>query len=178
MLGGPHIALRAVERDDLPQLLEWRNDPALRRFFREHRELNTAQQVRWFEDVVCSDDNTLMFSIVGAEDGTLQGAAGLCRIDWVNRSADLSIYIGTNGQYVDKTRAAEAAGLLIDYGFDELSLHRLWAEVYEYDDAKRGLLELLGFQLEGRHREAHFAGREWHDSLFYGLLAVDPALQD
>ena len=170
MVEGTHVALRAIERDDLTQLLEWRNDPDYRRFFREYRELNMEQQTRWFEDVVIADPRTRMFAISRRADDGLLGACGLCLIDPVNRSADLSIYIGADGVYIDDTLAPEAARLLIRYGFEELGLHRIWAEIYEFDAAKRGLFEALGFHLDGRHREAHFGDGRWHDALFYGLL--------
>ena len=44
--------LRAVERSDLAQLLEWRNNSELRMYFREHRLLSTDQQTKWFEEVM------------------------------------------------------------------------------------------------------------------------------
>ena len=44
MIKGQHTALRAIEREDLPSLLSWRNDPDLRKYFREYRELNFQQQ--------------------------------------------------------------------------------------------------------------------------------------
>jgi RimJ/RimL family protein N-acetyltransferase len=170
MLEGTHVALRAIERADLPQLLEWRNHADYRRFFREHRELSMEQQTRWFEDVVIADPGTRMFAISRRADGRLLGAGGLCFIDPVNRSADLSIYIGADGVYIDDMLAPEVARLLIRYGFHELGLHRIWVEVYDFDAAKRRLCEALGFHLDGRHREAHFGDGRWHDSLFYGLL--------
>ena len=46
MLSGKHVGLRAIELADLPQLLEWRNKPEFRQYFREYRELNTEQQRR------------------------------------------------------------------------------------------------------------------------------------
>lgn len=39
MLTGKRTGLRAIEQQDLNQLLEWRNQPEYRRYFREYREL-------------------------------------------------------------------------------------------------------------------------------------------
>lgn len=169
MLTGRAVALRAIERDDLQQLLEWRNRPSLRRCFREHRELSMEQQLRWYERVVEGDD-TRMFAIVDSADGRLLGAGGLCYIDWVNRTCDLSIYIGADGLYIDDRYAPDAAELMLDYGFGTLDLHRVWVEIYDFDEVKARFLESLGFKLEGRHREHHYDGHRRHDSLFYGLL--------
>lgn len=170
MISGDHVGLRAIERADLGQLLEWRNRPDLRRFFREHRELSESDQERWFVNVVGADPGTAMFAIERLADNALVGAAGLCQINWRARSADLSLYIGLGGVYVDDLLAPEAAQLLIAYGFGELALHRIWVEVYAFDDAKHRLVEQLGFTQEGTHRESHYADGEWHDVLSFGLL--------
>ena len=173
MIEGAHTALRAVEEADLPQLLAWRNDPRLRRHFREFRELNSTQQRQWFDAKVNGDPATRMFAIV--ERGTLRllGACGLCYIDWVNRTADFSIYLGAEGFYIDERLAPDAAVTLIDYAFDELGLNRLWSEIYAFDAPKTAFFNRLGFSLDGRHRQTHWAEGAWHDSLFFSLLATD-----
>jgi RimJ/RimL family protein N-acetyltransferase len=174
MLSGGDVGLRAIEAEDLPQLLAWRNDPRLRRFFREYRELNLAQQRQWFDTKVNADPTTRMFSIVEARTQRLLGAAGLCYIDWVNRTADFSIYLGADDLYIDERLAPGAARVLIGYGFDELGLNRLWSEIYAFDHAKERFFRALGFTLDGRHRQTHWAEGAWHDSLYFSLLRSDP----
>jgi len=169
VLTGEVTLLRAIERSDLAQLLEWRNNPEFRKFFREHRELSMDQQTEWFEKVVKNDDHVRMFSICNRNQELL-GACGLCYIDWVNSSADFSIYIGFNDLYIDDVFAIDASRLLIKYGFGELNLHRLWAEIYDFDMKKTVMFEQLGFKLDGRHRQTHWTNGEWCDSLFFGLL--------
>jgi RimJ/RimL family protein N-acetyltransferase len=173
MLVGRTVGLRAVERNDLPQLLEWRNNPRFRQFFREFRELNMEKQIQWYEQVVLADLNTFMFSIVELQNSRLIGACGLCYIRWNDRNADFSIYIGADNLYIDDKYAPDAANILILYAFNELCLHRLWAEIYDFDEAKIGLFQNLGFKIDGHHRETHWAEGRWCDSLFYSLLKKD-----
>jgi RimJ/RimL family protein N-acetyltransferase len=171
VLRGEHVELREIEREDLPQLREWRNRPALRRNFRQQGELSMADQEAWFNRVVRDDPNTIMFAIAEASSHRLLGATGLCGIDQVSRHAEISIYIGVDDLYVDDVLAPEAARMLLSHGFTELGLHRVWAEVYAYDDSKRKLFDRLNFSLEGRFREHHRDDGNWYDSLFFGLLA-------
>lgn len=173
MITGKHVGLRAIEQDDLEALRQWRNKPEFRRYFREYREISTSMQQRWFETQVENDPRTRMFAIERLSDSALMGACGLCYIDAVNQNADFSIYIGRDDLYIDDTYAIEAGHLLLNYGFEELTLHRVWAEIYSIDTAKQDFLPKLGFQLEGRHKETHFTEGEWVDSLFYGLLQAD-----
>ena len=173
MLTGEITGLRAIEENDLEQLLAWRNDPRMRRFFREYRELNMTQQKSWFDAKVNNDPATRMFAIVDLETKELMGAAGLCYIDGINRNADFSIYLGIDDLYIDEDYAPDAGRVLLRYGFEELNLHKVWSEIYSIDKPKQQLFYELGFTREGVHRETHWTEGQWVDSLFYGLLAKD-----
>ena len=172
MLKGKYVGLRAIEESDLSQLLLWRNQPNYRRFFREYRELSQNDQRNWFDSKVLNDKSTEMFSIVDVNTGELLGACGLCYIDWINRNADFSIYIGKDDLYIDEKYAIEAAQIMMKYGFEELNLHKLWSEIYSFDEAKKVMFDRLGFKLEGVHKEKHWTEGKWCDSLFYGYLQM------
>jgi len=94
----------------------------------------------------------------------------LCYIDWINKNADFSNYIGADNLYIDDKYAPDAGLIMAHYAFEELGLHRVWAEIYEFDELKKKFFENLGFKLDGRHRETHWSEGKWHDSLFYSLL--------
>jgi RimJ/RimL family protein N-acetyltransferase len=178
MLSGELIGLRALEQEDLPQLLEWRNAPQMRQFFRERHELGMDDQLAWLERVSGQRGrprDTLMFAIERLSERDLVGACGLCYIDWISATAELSLYIGAGLAYVEETFAPEACRILIAHAFDELNLRRLWVEVFAFDDAKVALLETLGFALEGTLREHRFHAGAYHDSLMYGLLRGERA---
>jgi hypothetical protein len=170
MLDGACTSLRAIEPDDLPTLLEWRNRPHFRRHFREYRELSVAQQEAWYNKTVLNDDRVRMFSIIEQGNGCLIGACGLCYIDWINRNADFSLYIGADDLYIDDVYAPDAGRNLLNYGFAELNLHRVWSEIYDFDHRKEKLFATLGFSVDGRHRQTHWTEGRWCDSLFYSIL--------
>ena len=137
MLKGKHVSLFAVEKEDLQQLRDWRNNPDFRKHFREYQELNLAQQEKWFEEKVIADNTTLMFSIRRNDDNELLGCCGFVYINWVHRHADLSLYIGWKDAYIDEEGyAEESCRLLLDYGFNELCLNKVWTEIYSFDDKK------------------------------------------
>ena len=111
-----------------------------------------------------------MFSICNL-DHQLIGACGLCHIDWVQRNADFSIYIGYNNLYIDEEYAIDAGKTIIQYGFMKMNLHRLCVEIYDFDERKKRMFEHLGFELDGRHKHTQMLNGKWHDSLFYGLIS-------
>jgi RimJ/RimL family protein N-acetyltransferase len=66
--------------------------------------------------------------------------------------------------------ATEAAREIVRFGFEELHLHRIWAQCIADNVRSARVLEKLDMQREGRLREnEHFKGR-WWDTLFYGIL--------
>lgn len=175
MIRGSLVSLRAVERDDLLFLRDWRNNSDFRKNFREVRELNMANQEQWFENICINSDNDFMFIILDSESKEVIGACGLLYINWIIRSADFSFYIGRNAEYIDSDGyALEAAQLLIGYGFNNLNLNKIWMELYEYDVAKKTLfIEEFGFKQEATLRQNCFEGGRYWDSIIISLLRGD-----
>ena len=63
MLKGEKIYLAAVERNDLHDLMLWRNREDFRKYFREYREINEDMQIKWYEDYVLKDKNTIIVMV-------------------------------------------------------------------------------------------------------------------
>lgn len=160
-----NIKLRAIEESDLTQLRDWRNDDRLRHYFRGSRLLNMVNQHDWLGHISSSPE-VEMFGIEADE--VLVGTCGLCYINWVYRTAEVSVYVAPH-LWVTGI-AIQALRLLQRKAFEEFNLHRLWTEVYEFHLAKITLLEQYGFVLEGRLREHTFKSGRYYDSLMYGLL--------
>jgi [ribosomal protein S5]-alanine N-acetyltransferase len=64
----------------------------------------------------------------------------------------------------------EALSALLDFGFSELSLNRVEADIDPRNEASARSLERLGFTKEGYLRERWIVSDEVSDSSLYGLL--------
>jgi len=64
----------------------------------------------------------------------------------------------------------EALSLGLRYGFMELSLHRLWTELSEYNPVKLEIFEKVGFLREVQRREGFFFDGKFYDQLDYAIL--------
>ena len=173
MIDGKVTELKAIERKDLNKLLYWRNLENFRKYFREYRELNQTQQKSWYSKIVKGDKKNIMFSIFEKDTNYLIGACGLCYIDWINKNADFSIYIGKDEIYIDNKYSYDAANILLNYAFNILGLHRVWAEIYNFDKKKKFFFKKLLFKLDGEHRETYWYNNKWHNSLFYSILSSE-----
>ncbi len=172
MIKGNLVGLRAVEKEDLPLLRDWRNITDFRRNFRESRELSLADQESWFNSLQNTKHINFMFVVEDLETNKPIGAAGLLYINWIIRSADFSFYIGDKEQYIGNDgRAKEAAELLIRYGFDNLNLHKIWMELYEFDKQKIDFFtEEFNFKQDGLLRDNCFEDGKYWNSLIISLI--------
>lgn len=66
--------------------------------------------------------------------------------------------------------ASEAVACMLDYFFNELSLHRVSADCDPENIASSHLLEKLGFRREGHFIESFWLGDKWGDEYYYGIL--------
>ena len=175
MIRGELVGLRALEKEDLIHLRDWRNLSHFRKHFREIRELSLNDQESWFNHLQQTRDKNFMFGIVRLSDGKLIGACGLLYVNWVIRSADYSFYIGENEAYIDdKGWAKEATKLLLQYGFNNLNLNKVWMELYEFDSQKISFfMNEFQFAQDGILRDnCYEEGRFWN-SLLISLLKKD-----
>jgi RimJ/RimL family protein N-acetyltransferase len=102
------------------------------------------------------------------EDGILLGTCSLFSINYPCRRAEVGYGLGSfawGHGYMQ-----EALGALLDFGFGELDLNRIEADIDPRNSASARTLERLGFTKEGYLRERWIVGEEVSDTAIYGLL--------
>ncbi len=179
MIKGKILGLRAIEAKDLSLLQAWRNNTLFRRNFREARELNMFNQESWFEKTNKSA-NDFMFVFERLDNNELLGAGGLLYINWIIRSADFSFYIGYKDLYIDDFGYAnEATNLLLNYGFNNLNLNKIWMELYEFDSKKISFFkEQFNFKIDGCLRDNCFEDGKYWNSYIISLTKNDYAFRN
>ena len=168
MITGKKVFFTAINKDSIQQLMEWRNKPELRKYFREYREISDSMQESWYKNRVLNNDKQVDFEIHDIESKKLIGHCGLSYINWVNRTAELAIYIGDtnfrNGGY-----GKDSLSLLMEYGFNTLNLNRVWCEVFS-NNAAIEVYRKFGFVDEGKLRQHHYDDGQYIDCFILGLL--------
>lgn len=85
-----------------------------------------------------------------------------------DRRAELGYWLGADA-WGDGV-ATEAAGALVDFGFAELGLSRIYAHVLEGNVASCRVLEKLGMINEGIRRQHVRKGKKLLDVVLFGML--------
>jgi RimJ/RimL family protein N-acetyltransferase len=172
MFEGKSVSLRALEKEDLEILKEWRNSKHVRKSTREYKLLNMINQKNWFESIhQLNPPREIMFGILNKRK-KLIGVTGLTYIDWKNRNSEISIYFYTKN-WQTKSEAKEVINLILEYGFEELNLHRLYVEIFSLMKENIKLFSNLKFIKEGELREKIWRKNKWWNTIIFSKLSSE-----
>ena len=113
---------------------------------------------------------TIRWAICLRPAGTLVGGISLFLND-AFQSAELGYWIGK--PYWGQGYASEAAKRVVDFGFDTIGLNRIEAHFMQENNASAKILEKLGMQYEGLHRQLVKRWGQFKDVKTYAMLQSD-----
>lgn len=168
-LQGERVALRTVEDEDVDFLLRNRNDPEVRRWMPSaHPETRAEIEESIGDTDEDPDEGTRLLGVV---DGDPVGSIALFRVQPESGRGYLGAWV--DPAYHGEGYGTEMTETMIDYAFDERRLHTLAAGALATNERSRGLLEKVGFEQEGRQRDAYYVDGEYVDRVIYGLHEDD-----
>jgi RimJ/RimL family protein N-acetyltransferase len=97
------------------------------------------------------------------------GEIRLDRLDLRDRRASLAVGI-EDPRRLGMGLGTEAIGLVLEYAFKVLKLHRISVRVVAYNLRAIRAYEKCGFVLEGSEREAALVDGQWHDDVMMAIL--------
>ncbi|USZ68390.1 GNAT family N-acetyltransferase [Halorussus salilacus] len=173
-LEGETVSLRPVEREDIEFLHRVMNDRRVWRPALDIDPMNAEQGEEFFETVITNGDGVHCLACDGEEPlGVVTLAFSQYGPDETSRARSAELAYWFAPEHHGRGYGSDAAARMVRYAFEDRNLRRLSARLGSFNDASRGLLESLGFEREGRLREAAWYRGEYHDMLVYGLLRKD-----
>jgi diamine N-acetyltransferase len=164
------MRLRELERSDLETLNRWRNAPEVVEWLgAPFLYIGPEVDAQWFDEYLKARDRNIRLAIL-ADDDRFVGCVNLTGMHPVNRSAELSIWIG------ETTHWSQGLGFLacaaaLEHAFRDRNLHRVFLYVLVTNERAIRLYRKLGFVEEGRLREAAFKQGRFVDLLVMSVLA-------
>lgn len=169
-LTGKHIHLRALEPDDLDFLYAIENNESFwevsstqapySRFVLEQYLANAHQDIY--------EAKQLRLVIVENTTNACVGIIDLFEYNPQHKRAGIGILIIENEQ--NKGFASEALKLLIDYSFNKLNLHQLFANITTDNIKSLDLFAKHGFKKVGVKKEWIFSKGSFKDEILFQLL--------
>lgn len=173
IMTGSKVSLRALEPDDIEILYKWENNRSiwhlsnnltpLSRFTLEQYVLSTGQ------DIYVTRQMRMMIDLLVPRSGIKTiGSIDLFEFEPAHQRAGVGILIleGFRG----KGYASESLELLINYAFETLLLHQLFANISTDNPESIHLFESKGFQFIGIKKEWNRVRNSWQDENMYQLI--------
>jgi UDP-4-amino-4,6-dideoxy-N-acetyl-beta-L-altrosamine N-acetyltransferase len=166
---GKRVQLRALECEDMPLLVKWRNDPEIYQYFYEQEPLSLVMQQAWFEKLLHKPDERL-WMIETRDTGQAIGTVGLVHIDWRSRKAEWGRFLIYPDEYRHGGYGSEVESLILRYFFDHMNMNRLQCEVFAENEHVIAMHQKFGFRQEGLFREYVFKGGQYRSVAYLALL--------
>lgn len=179
VLNGKRVRLTPLQLENIHRHFEWNNDPELNRLDSEIpfvRESFGDFKER-FEELVFRPSYRVRDFEIHTEEGSLIGVAYIMNLSPHNRHCLIGITIGDR-DYWGKHYGREALEVLLDYCFNELQLHRVSTETFEYNTSWKKLVIEAGFHQEGTERDYLFRDGQFWDKEVFSLLEPEYRKRD
>lgn len=168
MIIGERVVLRALEREDLPKMCAWRNDPEAIRSVFSYLPISQAEEDAWFERYLNQDKNRV-FVVQTKEGINAIGYLLVSNIDHKNQNAEIGIHIDEK-EYQGQGLGTDAMKTLLRFLFGEMNLHRAYLYVHDYNERAINFYKKMDFKKEGVLRKALFTEGMFCDILLLGIL--------
>jgi RimJ/RimL family protein N-acetyltransferase len=124
----------------------------------------------WVRSFITSlKENTTTWDQAIIFDGAVVGYCGLTNLSNQNRSGEYYILIGDQ-KYWNRGLGTLVGRKVLEFGFKDLGLHRIWLTVSELNHGGIKSYEKLGFIEEGRMKEACFRDGQFHDKIVMSVI--------
>lgn len=172
---GQNIVLRAYREADIPAMYKWNQDKDTTQWmgprFRQPRSLeDISASVHSIMDKPPADG--AFFVIAERSSEAYLGGIDLTSIDLVDRNAVVSLVVATLALR-NRGIGRAALGLLMDFAFTRLKLHKLELGVNANNHAAIACYQKLGFTVEGIIRDHSFIDGSYSDLYRMGIVETE-----
>lgn len=166
------LVLRQFTLADAPsiQRLAGASEVAAGTFLPHPYEDGMAEQWITHQQAEYDEGKLINFAIVLATAHELIGSIGMA-ITPTHHHGQLGYWIGV--PYWNQGYCTEAARAVVQFGFETLELHRIWAPHFKRNPASGRVLHKIGMHYEGCQREHYRHGDRFEDTQLYGILRRD-----
>jgi RimJ/RimL family protein N-acetyltransferase len=171
ILKGERVFFTRLQLDNIYQHFEWNNDRELNHLDSElpFVEESFGDFKKRFERLVYESHSAGIDFEIHANDGSLIGVAFVADVSEHNAHGTVGITIGDR-DYWGKGYGRDALMVLLAHCFEDLGMHRVGAETFEFNEAWRRLVQWAGFEREGLVSDYVRRGERFWDKETYGLL--------
>jgi len=168
---GDKVNLRAIERDDLDDIMKHWNTYEMRIGLSFVNPMSSMMEAEFIESAHerAKNGKAYIYAIEDLKTGEFVGTCGIESINPVNRSAELGIAIHNPDNH-SKEYGTDIMVCLLKIGFNILNLHRIELLVMDFNVQAIHVYKKTGFKEVGRLREANYLQGKYNDIIVMDIL--------
>lgn len=161
------ITLRPWHINDATDLAELANNKNIAQFMADvFPHPYSIENAKTFIAFATSNPSSKIFAII--VDGKPAGSIGLhLQTDILRKNAEIRYWLGE--AYWGKGIITKVIPQMIDYGFKNMDIVRIFARIFETNKASQKVVEKCGFKLEGKYDKTLYKNGEYLDELIYAI---------
>lgn len=163
------LILRPIRRTDTADIFVYAQDPlvALPGMWDPYASYEACElHVHQLADLY--DRGLMWWGLEHRQEGRIVGRVELS--DWSRQDARADLSYALSREHWGQGLMSEAVAMAVDYGWNQLKLHRLGATVLPGNEASIRILTKVGMQREGRLRDYRRLAGKWFDVDAYAVL--------
>ena len=168
IIEGKKVKLRPICISDTELIIKWRNTPSVRKNFIFRETFTKEMHMEWLKSKVDTGE-VVQYIVIETKSDIPVGSVYFRNIDKKNNSAEFGIFIGEENAR-GKGIGTEATRLFVDYGFENLGLHRIMLRVLKQNDAALKSYQNAGFEIEGCFRDMVNLEEGYRDVVFMSII--------
>ena len=133
------------------------------------QSLNDVKKLLWEQQLFNKGGQA--FTLYILDQNLIVGSVAFTRINKRDRIGELGYWLSQSAQ--GKGLVTHCCHKIIEYGFQSLALNRVEIRVPSANKKSLAVPKRLGFQWEGKLREALFINDQFHDLEVFGLVKKD-----
>lgn len=164
-----YLSPKGASDEEIEKFTEWMNDFQVTDFTGRSGQITTLIGEKEYLENSARNTEKRNFNIVELSENKLIGTIGLERLNWIERSAVLGIFIGDK-DFRSNGYGTEAIKILLEYGFRYLNLHSIRLDLLSINERAHKCYLKCGFKDTGCSREEVFINGKYYDKLHMDIL--------
>jgi len=142
------LILRGINEEDTYEIVKWRSDPEVYRFFKNPHQISVKEHLAWYNNSYLVNEDRFDWMCIEKATGGKVGVFGLAK---TSDCVEVNYLLAPEAQH--KGYAAESIEGIIRYARKKWHVKRVVAEIHRDNTPSLALVQGMGFKMSAQKDE-------------------------
>lgn len=167
-----NLIFRKPTIDDVEELVVLKNNKEASKLLGGNTPVYTVEDLKGWVEFHNNNKEEVLFVIYDIITHKLIGHVGLYKIDKTSKKTEFGILLADDNSR-GKGYGTLCTNFMVNYAFDVLKLHKVYAEVIKENKASEAMFKKCGFKTDGVLRDECLKNGRYYDVLVMSILQTE-----